>query len=73
MPPKNYSFFNRKNKPELKPCPFCNGEAEITKTYLYGEVTGYVPHCTKCGCELSIYKSKQGAENAWNRRVDNER
>jgi Lar family restriction alleviation protein len=56
---------------ELKPCPFCDGEAKIAKTYIYGDVRGYTPYCNKCGCELQMYSSKQAAKNAWNRRCDN--
>ncbi len=57
---------------ELKPCPFCGGEAETIKSFLYGKVAGYTVSCKKCGCELKMYTSKQNAEKAWNRRADNE-
>jgi hypothetical protein len=30
---------------------------------------GYYPKCKKCGCELRVYVTKQGAEKAWNRRA----
>lgn len=56
---------------ELKPCPFCGGEAEIEQCYLYGKIKGYMATCKKCGCQLKMYTSKQNAENCWNRRVDN--
>lgn len=56
---------------ELKPCPFCGGEAEVIEIYLYGKVKGYMAHCNKCGCELKCYTSKQNAKNSWNRRADN--
>lgn len=58
---------------KLKPCPFCGGEAEIIKSFLYGKVAGYVPNCKKCGCQLPMYTSKQNAKNAWNRRANNDR
>lgn len=58
---------------KLKPCPFCGGEAEITKTFLYGKVAGYFASCKKCDCQLRTYASKQGAKNSWNRRADNDR
>ena len=48
---------------ELKPCPFCGGEAEVIEIYLYGKVKGYMAHCNKCGCELKCYTSKQNAKN----------
>lgn len=31
-------------KPELKPCPFCNGVADFYETKIYGHV-----RCTECG------------------------
>ena len=38
------------NKPELKPCPFCGGEAElIIKDGDYG-VCGARIQCKACGC-----------------------
>ena len=58
-------------KPELKPCPFCGGEAEVAKGFLYGKVTGYSAYCKKCGCESKVFATKQNAENFWNRRADN--
>ena len=54
---------------ELKPCPFCKGRAEIIKCGLFGNDAGYYPKCKKCGCELKVYVTKQGAEKAWNRRA----
>lgn len=54
---------------ELKPCPFCKGRAEIIKCGLFGNDRGYYPKCKKCGCELKVYVTKQGAEKAWNRRA----
>lgn len=53
---------------ELKPCPFCGGEAETIKSFLYGQVTGYIVCCKKCKCESSMYSSKQNAEKSWNKR-----
>ena len=58
---------------ELKPCPFCNGKAEIIKCYTFGKITGYFATCRKCDCELKIYTSKQNAEKAWNKRVCDEK
>ena len=32
---------------KLKPCPFCGGEAETIKSFLYGKVAGYAVSCKK--------------------------
>ena len=50
---------------ELKPCPFCGGEAEIT----HYDGDGYLPHCTKCaGMVETWFKHEEEAVEAWNRR-----
>lgn len=56
---------------ELKPCPFCGGEAELVMGYLYGKVRSHTVFCKKCGCEIKEYVSSTGARNAWNRRANN--
>lgn len=64
---------------ELKPCPFCGGEAE-TKMYLWGtnSQTGepiwlYYVFCIKCNSMSdNVFQSKKDAINAWNRRHNNE-
>ena len=62
---------------ELKPCPFCGGEARVYR-YQYGEVTGrlvkkYGVECVQCRMELPIRLGSEheaAAIAAWNRRVD---
>lgn len=59
---------------ELKKCPFCNGEAAITKpTYTKpGIVEWGIIQCQECGLELT---SEDGIEDAlakWNRRAQPE-
>ena len=51
---------------DLKPCPFCGGEARThyVKGYELWEVS-----CGQCGSELSAYLSEAEAIEAWNRRV----
>lgn len=61
------------DKSELKPCPFCGGEAltiywDGSKTYSVGCVNTFVCHG---GTHTSkIYRTEQEAAEAWNRRVD---
>lgn len=51
---------------ELKPCPFCGGEAEITKWY-----EGYFVECREqhCGGTIGAYKTEAEAIEAWNTRA----
>ncbi len=59
---------------ELKPCPFCGGNADKTIDD-YGEGKFYVTvYCSKCGAKV-FYKGAIGtavkqAVNAWNNRAD---
>ena len=55
---------------ELRPCPFCGGEAE-----LYEDVGGYSVDCTVCGAGTSYFgkglpDAKGRAVAAWNRRAE---
>ena len=51
---------------ELKPCPFCGGEAEIkttaSKVCAWGK-------CKFCGAEGAVSEDENSAKEAWNRRV----
>lgn len=54
---------------ELKPCPFCNGQA----SYHEEKTVGYV-YCTNCGCRTEgsyVFRSNwRGYEsNVWNTRA----
>jgi Lar family restriction alleviation protein len=61
---------------ELKPCPFCGGEAEH-KMYFWGNHTKthkpiwcYYIFCAECGAMTdNIFKTEEEAITAWNRRV----
>lgn len=60
--------------PDLKPCPFCGGEAKITDAEEAGP-QAYVVSCTKCLCSSKvIFALKDDVtfdlERAWNRRAD---
>ena len=56
------------SKTELKPCPFCGGEA---RRY-YGGYDSHGVACKKCTAKIYGYASKASATRAWNRRADNE-
>jgi Lar family restriction alleviation protein len=46
---------------ELKPCPFCGGEA-----YAPDRTTWL--RCRECGCETNYFETLEEAIEAWNRR-----
>ena len=57
---------------ELKPCPFCGGEAKIrdfSTPDLDPEIDVF---CTNCGGQTFVYETVGEAIEAWNRRVENE-
>lgn len=71
------------SKIELKPCPFCGGNATIVENEeprLYRPSRNH-PYCVYCGnCELlfgfdedygGTFDTKKEAAEAWNRRADN--
>lgn len=49
---------------ELKPCPFCGGEAEVDGGGCYWI------HCKHCKVETRTHHSRIGAINLWNNRVE---
>lgn len=61
---------------ELKPCPFCGGEAEVQKaksTSYFGRKLPYKVKCKRCHCALAyqFFGTEKDATKAWNRRADN--
>lgn len=56
---------------ELKPCPFCGGDAEILSTGNYWKKTFYRIYCKKSCCvQGSFYPSKIIAAEEWNKRAE---
>ncbi len=53
---------------ELKPCPFCGGEARRYN----GDIHGHGVVCNKCSAKVNGYLTQSGATRAWQRRVQNE-
>lgn len=61
-------MFKRKKKIELKPCPFCGGEATMVKGIVMGTNTFT---CGKCGADVMFFGAELDAKKAieaWNRR-----
>ena len=52
-------------KTELKPCPFCNGIAEVDCRLSLCSVV-----CKDCGARVSSFGDVDPAIKAWNKRVD---
>lgn len=55
---------------ELKPCPFCGGEATLS----YNTAYGFCPWCDNTDCILNDlthgYETEEEAIEAWNRRAE---
>lgn len=56
-------------KTELKPCPFCGGEAKLMGLERFKE---YRVYCHDCGVRTDDFYPKHRAVEAWNRRCRNE-
>lgn len=55
---------------ELKPCPFCGGEATLNiAPYIGGAGFGYIVECDKCWSKTGYYSQKAEAVAAWNSRA----
>ena len=75
----NYGKEKEENKlTELKPCPFCGGEAKIVEYYIKGVANKkhYFVECKNCGVRRDNhhdgYRTRQDVINAWNRREEND-
>lgn len=57
------------NKPKLKPCPFCGGEAEILQTVGHT----FYAWCSDCDTSTGHYFTEEDAATMWNHRVERDR
>jgi Lar family restriction alleviation protein len=57
---------------ELKPCPFCGGEALMESMDAENGLPQYFVACRCCACEGPWEKSPAGASRLWNMRADGE-
>lgn len=57
---------------KLKPCPFCGGQAIVSEAHTVADETLGLcfVFCKSCRAETSLYRIKQEAIKAWNRRVE---
>lgn len=68
-----------KNEFDLKPCPFCGGEASISETFTvydgsHKTPSTYYGSCMLCGCNMKGVggglETKEQAAEYWNNRTD---
>ena len=59
---------------ELKPCPFCGGEAELVEHEVVGYQTDFYVECVTSECIMCMgglcYPTENEAIEAWNRRAE---
>lgn len=53
---------------ELKPCPFCGGEAVLDRLIPITRPLQYFVYCKSCAVESAGYPNRQLAIKAWNTR-----
>lgn len=58
------------NETELKPCPFCGGEARLTVYFGLLDGAPFEVSCQECGARITDFEREE-AVAAWNRRVLN--
>lgn len=63
-----------KQKPELKPCPFCGSKATLHRDSWEDrpghKAVAYWVRCAPCGSCSAEHHTPEKAAAAWNRRVD---
>lgn len=57
---------------ELKPCPFCGGEADCNNSgFVKNGRHMWAVECLQCGVVTEFFNEEAEAVEAWNRRFDN--
>lgn len=58
---------------ELKPCPFCGGDAKLRDTTYGNNISAYVVRCGNVDCDVrpttSYFRVRKDAIERWNRRA----
>lgn len=57
---------------ELKPCPFCGGEASVLELNGFS-MSRYFVSCDTCSASGDHRETEEAAIEAWNRRVTDDR
>lgn len=55
--------------PQLKPCPFCGGKAQLKPMGGKGSTHAWI-ECSKCEAEINWYTTLEAAIEAWNQRTN---
>ena len=55
---------------ELKPCPFCGGKEAEIKSLIHLGIILFNVMCEKCCATGGVGRTKEQAEEAWNRRAN---
>lgn len=57
---------------DLKPCPFCGGEADCNNVaFEKGNKKMWAVECIECGVVSNFFYTEEKAIEAWNRRAEN--
>lgn len=61
-----------KKRNDLKPCPFCSGEAMVRRSeprLMLSPKERFSVFCTVCRCETDYFETEKEAVINWNKRV----